>query len=336
MRVWASTLGGFARSRLVRRVLRDYELGLVSYGDVEKVLLEASSAVIGVQVASGLAYVNDGMLDWHDIFRPFVESWRNVTPTGLLRFFDNNFFYRIPRFTGLPEPSRLVWAPRVRKFAPIAEPSGFKVVLPGPVTFALMSSNESGYSLEELSEAIAKLLAGEARAAVEAGASMVQIDEPTLADPEASRDSAVLAAELSSRIASASGPAKTLLALYFDVPRADVYEELLNSKVQCLSLDLIDAPERALKLLASKGFGGHCAVLGLVNSRAVHDDPIDRLSSIAEEALKDYRGEEAGLTTSTWLDLIPYDYSVRKARILGLLAEKLAYSRAWELVWRAG
>ncbi|MCX8196141.1 MAG: methylcobalamin--homocysteine methyltransferase [Acidilobaceae archaeon] len=320
--MWSSALGAFPRSRQVRRLMREHERGAVSYGELEAAIAEASAAIIGAQLGAGLSYVTDGMLDWQDIFRPFVESWRNVTPTSLLRYFDNNFFYRIPLFTDKPEPKGLVLAPRVRRFSPLAEPAGLKVVMPGAFTFAHMSHNESGVSKEELAEAIAKLLAAEARAAVEAGAKAVQIDEPALSDQEATKDQAILAAELAGRIAREAGSAKVILAVYFDVPSADVYEALLEAKVNCLSLDVIDAPERAQKLVASKGLKEGCVALGLINARNVYDDELDKLKSLFFSLTKGYEGE-LGVTTSTWLDLLPYEYGIRKARILGSLAQGL-------------
>jgi Methionine synthase II (cobalamin-independent) len=324
MIVWASPLGGYPRSRVVRRVLRDYERGLLSSGELDRVVGEASSLIIGSQLSSGLAYVVDGMVDWHDIFRPFTESWLNVTASGLLRYFDNNFFYRIPVFTEKPEAGKLVWAPRVRRYAPLAEPSGFKIVLPGPVTFTSMSVNKSGYSNEELAEAIAKLLADEVKAAVEAGASMVQIDEPVLTDPDATRDEALLAVELVNTIVASAGQAKTVLALYFDVPGSGVYDVILNAKSNCISLDVVDAPERALKLVEAKGFSSHCGVLGLINSRTIYDDPLDKLVELALKVARGSKLEEVGVTTSTWLDLIPYGYSLRKTYLLGFLASKVS------------
>ncbi|MEM4558879.1 MAG: methylcobalamin--homocysteine methyltransferase [Acidilobaceae archaeon] len=334
MKVWGSILGGYARSRLVRRVLRDFERGLVAYGDLERSIVEASSVIIGAQVSSGLAYVVDGLLDWHDIFRPFVNSWRNVTPTGLLRYFDNNFFYRIPLFTGEPEATRLVWPPRVRLYSRLSEPSGIKVVIPGPFTFTYMSINASKASFEELSNSIAKLLASEVKSAVESGASMVQIDEPCLSDPDITRDHAILAVELINSIIRDVGGVKVVLSLYFDIPNSSVYEALFESKVNCLSLDIIDAPRRALELVSAKGFGGHCGVLGLINARSIYDDDISRLEDIFGSIIKGYSGEEIGLTTSTWLDLIPYDYSLRKTKLLGLLVERIARSFNLEHVWR--
>ncbi|MCS7098728.1 MAG: hypothetical protein RMH84_02120 [Sulfolobales archaeon] len=324
MRIWGSPLGGFPRNRVLRRALRDYERGAVGYEDLEKVLVSSSLVVIGAQLSSGLAYVVDGMLDWHDIFRPFTSSWRNVTPTGLLRYFDNNFFYRVPLFTGKPEAASYVWAQRVRRYAPLAEPAGFKIVVPGPVTFTYMSKNGSEVTNEELASSIADLLAAEVRLAVEAGASLVQVDEPLLADPDIGYDLSALAAELSSRIASSAGSAKTVLAIYFGAPRADVYENALNARVSCISIDVADAPNSSLKLIESKGFGSHCAVLGLVNSRTVYRDPIDVMVDTATKALKNYEGDEVGVTTTTWLDLVPYEYSISKLRVLSELVDSLS------------
>jgi 5-methyltetrahydropteroyltriglutamate--homocysteine methyltransferase len=323
MNVWASPLGGYPRSRVVRRALRDYERGLLGYGELERVVGEASSLIIGSQLSSGLTYAVDGMVDWHDIFRPFIESWRNVTASGLLRYFDNNFFYRIPVFTEKPEASKLVWAPRVRRYAPLAEPSGLKIVVPGPVTFTSMSINKTGYSNEELAEAIAKLLADEVKAAIEAGASMVQVDEPMLADHDATRDEALLAVELVNSIVASAGGAKTALALYFDVPRGEVYDAILDVKANCISLDVVDAPERALKLIESKGFSDHCGILGLVNSRTIYDDPVDKLVEVALRVARSSKVGEMGVTTTTWLDLIPYSYSLRKTYLLGVLTLKI-------------
>lgn len=325
MLVSAQTLGGYPRSRLVRRTLRMLEQGEVSVWHARDVVRLASAAVIGAQVSSGLAIVSDGMLDWHDIFRPFVEAWRNVTPTGLLRYFDNNFFYRIPLFTSEPEPSDPVLAPRVREFVQLVAPATLKVVVPGPVTFTLMSKNASGISSEELAEAIARLLALEVKSAVEAGAGFVQIDEPILSDPDAKRDDAILAAELADRIASEAG-APSALSVYFYSVKPSIYDALLDAKVDYIFIDIVDGGGASADVIASKGVGGKKLGLGAVEARNIYSEPFERIAGRVERALKGLKGEieELVITTSTWLDLIPYKYSLKKTRLLGVYAEKLA------------
>ncbi len=325
MLVSAQSLGGYPRSRLVRRTLRALEKGEISLWQAREIVRAASAAVIGAQVSSDLAVAIDGLLDWHDIFRPFVEAWHNVTATGLLRYFDNNFFYRIPLFTGEPEPSDPVLAPRVREYAPLAEPAKLKVVIPGPVTFTLMSKNESGIRSEELADAIARLLSMEAKAAVEAGAGFVQIDEPILSDPDAKRDDAILAAELAGRIAS-EARAPTALAVYFYAVKPEIYDALLDAKVDYLFIDIVDGAGGAADVVAAKGSGGKKLGLGAVEARNIYSEPFERVVDRVERALKGLGSEveEIVLTTSTWLDLIPYKYSLKKTRLLGYYAERLA------------
>ncbi len=322
--MWGSPLGSFPRNRVLRRALRDFERGLIGYDELERVLTSSSLVLIGAQLSAGMSYVVDGMLEWHDIFRPFVSAWRNVTPTGLLRYFDNNFFYRVPHFTGKPEATYYVWASRVKRYAVFAEPAGFKVVVPGPVTFAYMSKRDPDLDPAELASSIADLLANEVRLAAEAGASMVQVDEPLLSDPDADPDLGTLAAALASKIAASAGPSKTVLALYYGLPEPRVYERVLDAKVTCVSVDIGSSPRDSVRLVKSKGFGSHCAVLGLVNSRVIYEDPLHKLVETASEILRDYEGEEVGVTTTVWLDLIPYEYSVLKVRLLGELVRELS------------
>lgn len=332
--VWASPLGGFPRNKALRKALRDYERGLIGFEELDKVLCGSSLVILGAQISSGMTYVVDGMLDWHDIFRPFISVWRNVTPTSLMRYFDNNFFYRIPLFTGKPEATSYIWAPRVRRYSAYAEPASLKVVVPGPVTFAYMSKNSSGLGREELASSIADLLASEVKLAVEAGASMVQVDEPLLTDPDADPDLGDLVAELVSKIASSAGTSKTVLALYYGTPRPDVYDRVLETKVSCISIDIADSPNSSMKLVESKGFGSHCAVLGLVNSRSIYEDPLGMLVEIVLKILKHGSVDEVGVSTTSWLDLIPYEYSIMKLKLLGALVDALLPKLGCEKAWR--
>ena len=326
--VWASVLGGYPRSRPVRLALRDRERGAVGWGQDVELVRAGAAAVIGAQLAAGMRFVVDGMLDWHDIFRPFAVAWRNVSLGGLLRYFDNNFFYRIPVFHDKPEPSDPVLAPRVRWALDVSWPAGVKAVMPGPVTFARLAENRSRLSVEELAESIAVQLGLEARLAAEAGASVVQVDEPFLADVDATPDDARLAVELAARI---RGEARVpvWLAVYFGFPEAKVYEALLDAKVDYVSLDVIDQPARAMEVIGAKGYGGWRPVLGLVDARQIYDDDLGKLEDLAARLAGGV--EELGLTTSTWLDLIPYRYSLRKTALLGRLAERLAERLGYRL-----
>lgn len=322
--VEAEVLGGYPRSARVRKLLRRLEeKGEAGHVETLRAVWEDTLFIIGAQLGAGLDYATDPVLEWHDPLRPFAEAWRNVAVNGLLRWFDNNFFYRIPVFIDAPDPKRYVVAPRVRQLAEALP--GFtriKVVLPGPVTFTRLSKNKSGKSDEELAEDIAAILAREAKAAAAAGAAVVQLDEPWLADVDATPDDAALAAELASKIlgeAKAAGAA-TRLAIEYNVPEPSVYEKLLDVKnTDYLVIDVADAPEKALSLLGSKGAPSGLG-LGIVQARNIYREHYGKVKPWIDRALEAAKPEKLLLTTSAWLDLIPLQHALEKTNILGHIA----------------
>jgi len=175
-------------------------------------------------------------------------------------------------------------------------------------------------SIEELAADIAAILEREARLAAAAGAAVVQVDEPYLADVDAVRDDAVLAAELDSKIlsAAAAAGASTRLAVEYNVPEPTVYEQLLNVKADYLVVDVADAPARALKLLEEKGTPSGLG-LGVVQARGIYPEHYGTVKPWLEKAAA-LGPERMLLTTSAWLDLIPLSYAVQKTGILGHIA----------------
>jgi 5-methyltetrahydropteroyltriglutamate--homocysteine methyltransferase len=326
--LWAAVLGGYPRGRLARYAMRDLDAASVEPFKALLDLERASSLVVGAQLASGMRFIVDGMLDWHDIFRPFAESWRNVYLDGIIRYFDNNFFYRIPVFRGEPEPQRLVLPGRVRALSPLAEPASIKVVIPGPLTMTKLGRNESEIEDEELVLRVAAALAIEAREAAKAGADLVQVDEPYLASADATPDDARLAVEAFnsiSREVKREAGTKIGIALYFDSPRGDVYGEVLEAKADYISIDIADSPKRSLKLLSEASCWDAKPVLGVIDARRIYDDDYSRVKDYVKTAVSACKdAEEIGLTTSTWLDLIPLRFSLRKTVLLGLYTEMIA------------
>ena len=318
MIVWGMALGGYPRSRIARYALRDAERGSISYLELHRRLALASAEIIGAQKAAGLPVVVDGMVDWHDIFRPFVRSWRNVSVNGLLRYFDNNFFYRIPVFTGEPDIIEPVWPQRVREYSLLADPATLKIVLPGPVTLARMSEHP-GMSEDELADLIANLLSREVSLTQEYGV-YVQIDEPILSDRKATPDDAALAAELASKIL---GPAsdRGIIAVYFDFPDRRVLEKLLEVKAKYVMLDIVDSPARARENAIP--LTGHVPVVGVVDGRRIHSDSLSEATVSIIKTLA-AESDEIVVTTTAWMDLIPYRYALKKTSILGGIVRELA------------
>ncbi len=329
--VWGFVVAGYPRPRHVRIALRDRERGELPLGAAEESLALGAATVIGAQVSAGLAFAGDGCMDWHDILRPFAVAWRNVSLGGLLRFFDNNFFYRIPVFHGEPEPTDSLVAPRVKRFLPLARPAGFKATIPGLLTFLRLSKNEAGVEDEELGKAIAEVLAAEVKGAVAAGASLIEVQEPFLADVDASPDDVELLKDLLKPIREAAGEAKLVLSIYYNFPERKVYEKLLEVDADYVALDFADAPKRAYETLESVGRGSWVPAFGEINGREIYDDNVSVLSERIAAAAKSLSLDEVVVTTTSGFELIPYRYSLRKTVLLGRLAESVAEKLGFEL-----
>lgn len=326
----ADVLGGYPRSARLRKALRRLEeKGEAELTEVQRIIYEETLVVVGAQLGAGMYSVVDGMLDWHDPLRPFAEAWRGVYIDGLLRWFDNNFFYRIPVFVEEPDPKRLVLAPRVRMLRSILPDwARIRVVVPGPYTFTKLSKNRTGRDDRELMGLIAKLLAEEVRRAVEAGASVVQVDEPMFADVDAKPDEASEAVEAINTMFKVAGSAETRLAIPYNVPSPDVYERILDVKARTIILDFVDAFERGLKLVKEKGVGGHELGAGIIEARNIYIEPYERFASQLDAIISVYNGDRLLITTSAWLDLIPLHYAIEKTKILGCYTARYASAGA--------
>ncbi len=314
-------LGGMARSPRARRILRDLEKGVIHESDAWRAVLEENVSLAWLQVGAGLTVVSDPVIEWHDLFRPFAESWRGCFPGGLLRFFDNNFFYRVPTFLELPSPTKPVLAPRVRALVErLPRWVKLKVVLPGPITFARMSKAPPGVDFGVFVEELAKVLREEARLAIEAGARVIEVDEPWLCDVDASRSDAELATELFRKYFANLG-AETVLATYFSPPTPSIWEVLANAGASYVTIDVVDSPKRAREALEKAVPEG--VALGVVQARDLLDPPLELVKEFAR--LCEERGaKRVALTTSAWLDLLPFDASIEKVIKLGRLLRALS------------
>ncbi len=311
-----SPITPYPRSDRVRRLLRRLEeLGQAPLVDTLRAVYEDTLMLLGAQLAAGAESIADPAIGWHDLLRPFAEAWRGVWVDGLNRWFDNNFFYRVPVVDELPDPQRLVTPGRVASMrAVLPEWARIRVVLPGPVTFTRLSRIAGGLEPEKVAERVAEILALEAEKSVENGASVIEIHEPFLGDIDARPEDAELAARLASMIASrVSGKAEVRLLVYYAPPSPEAWEKLAEAKVDAVIVDYVDAPQKTEKLLekwAPRRLG-----LGLINARSIYpEDP----RSVAQEAKRlAYKAgvEELIVATSTPLDLIPLRYAIEKTRI---------------------
>src|SRR5438128_6823885 len=100
MRVAAYQHGIYPRSEEVVAATRGLERGRTTPEEADRTYATDREDFIRAQQEAGLDYFSDGLLRWQDIFRPLVQWSGGLEARTLVRWFNNNSFFRAPEMTG--------------------------------------------------------------------------------------------------------------------------------------------------------------------------------------------------------------------------------------------
>jgi 5-methyltetrahydropteroyltriglutamate--homocysteine methyltransferase len=257
--------GIYPRSEALVQATRDLDRGRTTQEAVGEQAARDLQALVRAQEQAGFDLLADGMLAWHDLFRPLVEASAGLELGPLTRFLDTNTFYRAAHAS--TEPPRLESALQARYIAPLSGPR--LVTLPSPFAFAVAS----GVPQRELAEGILKPQVDALR-----DVELVVLAEPFLArasDPDIDGLGEALAA-------LAGGPPLALQITFADA--GPLLTRLAELPVDGLGIDfyatsLEDVPDGLDKLVLA----------GVVDGRgSLLEDPLEiarfarRLSARAE------------------------------------------------------
>ena len=300
----------------VRKTLHAIERGAATPDDLKKAQDDLVTEVIKEQEAAGIDLVTDGHARWDDILTPFARTISGFEIGGLLRWFDNNVYYRRPVCTGPLEwggPSSVA----AFQFAQSVASRPVKAVIPGPVTFARMSIDEHYGDHEDFTLAIARVVAQEVSELEAAGATVIQIDEPALLGAPEDLDLAHNALYL---ITSELRDAETILATYFgDAKRLG--PELFGIRVDGFGFDLISGPEN-LQLIRELPPEKRLQA-GIVDARNTKLEDTDSLAREIEELCGLVGEKYLRVSPSAGLEFLPRDKARAKLERLAAAAQKV-------------
>src|SRR4029079_5551811 len=124
--------GLYPGSEALVQATRDLDRGRTKQEAVDEQVERDQAELVSVQQEAGVDLLADGMLRWHDIFRPFVEAADGLETGALTRFLDTNTFYRAPSAsTATPKLGEPI---SERYITPLPGPR--IVTLPSPFAFA--------------------------------------------------------------------------------------------------------------------------------------------------------------------------------------------------------
>jgi 5-methyltetrahydropteroyltriglutamate--homocysteine methyltransferase len=91
--------GLYPRSEKLVQATRDLDRGRTTPEAEDEQTDQDLAQLVSAQQDAGFELLADGMLRWHDIFRPLVEGSEGLETGALTRFLDTNTFYRAPSAT---------------------------------------------------------------------------------------------------------------------------------------------------------------------------------------------------------------------------------------------
>ncbi len=247
------------RPARLRNAINKLDRGQITPEELAQVADEVTIEVLQEQADAGLDLVTDGQIRWDDEQTYLARGLDGVSISGLIRWFDTNMYYRQPAIESdisWREPITL----RDYSFAVEHSTKPVKAVLTGPYTMARLSVDHHYHSVDALALAFAEALNQEARALQDAGASLIQINEPAILQ---FKDDYTAFAAACSRVTQDLTCEKALYLYFGDAE--GIYPQILDLPFDLIGLDFVMGPQNEALLKRSpftKKLG-----LGIIDAR---------------------------------------------------------------------
>ena len=228
----------------------------------------ARAELVSRQAEAGLDRVVEGQARWDDMLAHPLAVHDAVETRGIVRYYDNNNFYREPVVTGdlgfdgdvaadLETAAGLTDAP-------------LQAVLPGPYSLFDLATDEHYGDDETFLAALGEFLAGEVEAFPEH--ETLFLLEPSLVESPPGEDMDALASEAVDTVAAATD-AEVVVHTYWGAIPEKPYAHLMDADVDAIGFDFVADHERNLYNVQEYGTKDSVA-LGVVDGQnTLVEDP---------------------------------------------------------------
>jgi len=270
----------------------------------------ARSEVVDAQADAGLDRVVEGQLRWDDMLAHPLTVHENVETGGIVRYYDNNNFYRDPQVRGELTPSGDVAA----ELAAV-DTDALQAVLPGPYSLADLATDEYYGDEADFLDAVAEFLAGE----VDAFPSheTLFLLEPSLVENAPTDDANERASAAIDAVADATD-ADVVVHTYWGAIPEKTYAHLMDADVDAIGFDFVTDADASLYNINEYGTKDQVA-MGLVdgqNTLVESPETIrDRVEWVDENTHTDF--ERTYVTSNTELFYLPVNKFEDKLEALG-------------------
>ncbi len=305
---FAHLVGIFPRSEKVVELSRAVERRRATADELAAAIAEDEQRVIALQREAGLDYIVDGQLRWQDLLRPLSDGIPGMHPGGIVRWFDNNSFYRHPVITGPLQPT----GKAVLAVLTLDALAGlrWKVILPSPFALAVLSENASGRSADQVLDDAASVLRAEAHALAAAGCAYIQFNDPALVTRATPGD----LPRAREALANVTDGLKVRTALHtFFGDAGPILGELVRFPVHEIGVDLYAGTLNGTTARAT----GKTLLAGAVDGRNSLIEEVRDIVGHAVAARDRLGAADVALVPNCDLEFLPWECAALKVRRLG-------------------
>jgi 5-methyltetrahydropteroyltriglutamate--homocysteine methyltransferase len=313
-RVIAYQHGIYPRSEEVVAATRGLERGRTLPTDVDGRFVADLTDLIEAQQQAGLDYFSDGMLRWQDIFRPFVEASAGMRARALVRWFDNNSFFRSPVIAD--RSSLRANLPAV--FDATSVPAPRLACLPSPYLFS-RAADVPGSRNAFMLEIARQVLRPAVEELVERGYRLIHLQDPWLTffgiEPG---DWMALEQSLGELRDAAPREFVTIVLHTYFGDAAPLADRLRRLPVDVIGLDVVESNFDSLKGPWDGGL-----LLGCLDGRRSLVEPVNGSVRLVRRIADSLEPAALYLSSNCDLEFLPSAVAQRKIMRLGEVARRL-------------
>ncbi len=275
---------------------------------------EVRSELIELQRSAGLDRIVEGQTRWDDMLAHPLAVHDAVDTAGLLRYYDNNNFYREVRVTAELTADGDVGA-ELSSLADAVEVADRHGIFPGPYSLAQLATDDYYGDEATFQAAVGEFVAAELDAFPDC--TCVTLLEPSLATDPANVDQPAM--EAIETAVEAVDDTDVIVQPYWGHPPTDVYAAL--RELGCgIGFDLVTDAAGAEALIESHG-GPAAIALGVVDGQNTRVEDPEDVASLVEtfESIAD--PDRTYLTPNTELFYLPTNHVEAKLEVLATAAD---------------
>jgi 5-methyltetrahydropteroyltriglutamate--homocysteine methyltransferase len=304
--------------------LKGHQKGDLVTGDEDKDVLAAYDRArregLDVADAAGLDRAIEGQLRWDDMLAHPLAVHESVETRGIVRYYDNNNFYRDPVVVDDLTANGDVAGELEAAAALTDDP--LQATLPGPYTLSKLATNEYYRDEVDLIDAVADFLAGEVTAFPDV-ATVFLLEPSLVVDPPADGRDARVSDAIDRVARAADRDTEVICHTYWGALTEKVHAHLLDADVDAVGYDFVSDQENNLYNINEYGTRDH-VVLGLVDGQ---NTLVEEAKAVRErvrwvrERTPGADFERAYVTANTELFYLPYATFEAKLKTLSRAAD---------------